>query len=318
MFPTSVIRKLARSEEMFAQSQTFFGTTIQLNGPVDIDAMSVAFDTLLQAHPVLAGHLERGPDGAASNRCRRPRSTLVFGWSRARTRARGHRRMRLDQSVSLANLRLKLVDGGAELTLLHPSQPDGRPTQFGASLRSCSPGTRTRCAPAASIRSSPQPAPEPLEVVLEQRGIRKQSRSGFERFMPAMFAYELPPSTRDTAGGNPDLPHTGSGGRRCRLTEPETAGLDRIQSRPQTEPQRRDSGGYPAGRVAGPRHPEHPDSLPLVPSICDFFSHHRWMRRPAPIRWGWPRISLRSGRTRILQIWQATSSRPSGPTCPTA
>ena len=63
MFPTSVIRKLARSEEMFAQSQTFCGATAQLTGPVDVDAMSVAFDTLLQAHPVLAGHLEPGPDG---------------------------------------------------------------------------------------------------------------------------------------------------------------------------------------------------------------------------------------------------------------
>ena len=72
MFPASEIRKLAPSEEMFAQSQTFFGSTAQLNGPVDIDAMSVAFDTLLQAHPVLGGHLERGPDGAASHRCRRP------------------------------------------------------------------------------------------------------------------------------------------------------------------------------------------------------------------------------------------------------
>jgi len=63
MFPTSVIRKLARSEEMFAQSQTYFGATVVMSGPVDVDAMSVAFDTLLQAHPVLAGHLERGPDG---------------------------------------------------------------------------------------------------------------------------------------------------------------------------------------------------------------------------------------------------------------
>ena len=61
LFPIS--SKLARSEEMFAQSQTFFGGTVQLSGPIDIDAMSVAFDTLLQAHPVLAGHLERGPDG---------------------------------------------------------------------------------------------------------------------------------------------------------------------------------------------------------------------------------------------------------------
>ena len=63
MFPAAVIRKLARSEEMFAQSQTYFGATVLLSGPVDIDAMSAAFEALLQAHPVLAGHLDRGPDG---------------------------------------------------------------------------------------------------------------------------------------------------------------------------------------------------------------------------------------------------------------
>ena len=39
MFSTSVIRKLAPSEEMFAQSQTFFGGTVHLRGPVDVDAM---------------------------------------------------------------------------------------------------------------------------------------------------------------------------------------------------------------------------------------------------------------------------------------
>ena len=126
MFPTSVIRKLARSEEMFAQSQTFFGATVQLSGPVDIDAMSVAFDTLLQAHPVLAGHLERGPDGLhhiVVDDLLHPGIWVVEG---ADTPSSGTARMRLDQAVSLANLRLKLVDGRAELTLYtHHSLTDG-------------------------------------------------------------------------------------------------------------------------------------------------------------------------------------------------
>ena len=56
---------------------------------------------------------------------------------------------------------------------------------------SCFPSTRMRCVPAGGAVVA-QPAPEPLEVVLEQRGIRKQSRSGVERFIPVMFAYELP------------------------------------------------------------------------------------------------------------------------------
>ena len=154
--------------------------------------------------------------------------------------------MRLDQTVSLANLRLKLIDGRAEVTLYtHHSLTDGH-HHMRRSSWSCSPGTRTRCAPARSSPVVAQPAPEPLEVVLEQRGIRKQSRSGFERFMPAMFAYELPPSTRDTAGGNPAFP-TLVPAARCRLTEPETQALIAFSSRAQTEPQRRDSGGYLAG-----------------------------------------------------------------------
>ena len=63
MFPSSVIRKLARSEEMFAETHNFVGLGAHVKGPVDIDALSAAFDALLEAHPVLAGRLERGPDG---------------------------------------------------------------------------------------------------------------------------------------------------------------------------------------------------------------------------------------------------------------
>jgi len=63
MFSTSVIRKLAPSEEMFAQSQTFFACTVHLRGPVDVEALGLAFDMLLQAHAVLAGHLDKRPDG---------------------------------------------------------------------------------------------------------------------------------------------------------------------------------------------------------------------------------------------------------------
>ena len=51
-----------------------------------------------------------------------------------------------------------------------------------------------------------QPAPEPIEAVLAERGIQKQKRSGIERFMPAMFAYDLPPSRRATTGVKPASP----------------------------------------------------------------------------------------------------------------
>ena len=123
-FPTSVIRKLAQSEEMFAQSQTYFGGTVHLSGPVDIDALSVAFDTLLQAHPVLAGHLERGPDGLHQivvDDLLHPGIWVVE--EEDRTSAM----MRLDQAASLVNLRVKLTDGRTEVTLYtHHSMTDGQ------------------------------------------------------------------------------------------------------------------------------------------------------------------------------------------------
>jgi hypothetical protein len=63
MFPSSAIRKLARSEEMFADTHNFVGLGAHAAGPIDIDALAAAFDALLEAHPVLGGHLERGQDG---------------------------------------------------------------------------------------------------------------------------------------------------------------------------------------------------------------------------------------------------------------
>ena len=50
MFPSSGIRKLARSEEMFAETHNFIGLAAHVKGPMDADALSDAFDALLQAH----------------------------------------------------------------------------------------------------------------------------------------------------------------------------------------------------------------------------------------------------------------------------
>jgi hypothetical protein len=216
MFPTSVIRKLAPSEEMFAQSQTFFGGTVHLSGPVDVDAMSLAFDTLLRAHPVFAGHLEKGPDGLHHIAV----DELLHQGIWVVDREGPSSRMRLDQGAALANLALKVADGGAELTLYtHHCLTDGQ-HHLGLLWELFTWYTDAVCT--GSIEPvEAQPAPEPLEVVLEKRGIGKQSRSGFERLMEAMFAYELAPSERSTAGGNPTVP-TRVPYASCRLTEQET------------------------------------------------------------------------------------------------
>ena len=54
MFPSSGIRKLARSEEMFAETQNFVGLAAHVRGTVDVDALSEAFDALLAEHGVQA------------------------------------------------------------------------------------------------------------------------------------------------------------------------------------------------------------------------------------------------------------------------
>ena len=48
--------------------------------------------------------------------------------------------------------------------------------------------------------------PQSLEAVLAERGIQKQKRSGVERFLPAIFAHDLPPSRRATTDVKPPSP----------------------------------------------------------------------------------------------------------------
>jgi hypothetical protein len=223
-FPTSVIRKLARSEEGFAQTKTFHGLTISLRGPVDADAVSLAFDTLLQAHPVLAGHLEVGPDGRhqiVADDFAHPGIWVTDGDDGP---SGASAEMQLDQRVALVNLRLKIGDGDAELTLYsHHSMADGA-HQFRLLEELLSWYTDAVCTGAIEP-IDPEPAPAPLEALLEERGIQKQRRSGFERFMPAMFAYDVPVARNGATRANLGLPvHIPVA--RCSLTREETHRLD--------------------------------------------------------------------------------------------
>jgi len=124
MFDSMVIRKLARSEEMFAETHNFVGLGAHLKGPVDVDALSAAFDALLEAHPVLAGHLERGPDGRHQivvDDLVHPGTEVV-----KLDDAAAEPPIHLDQSESLAQLRLTIRDGQAQPTLyIHHSLADG-------------------------------------------------------------------------------------------------------------------------------------------------------------------------------------------------
>ena len=203
MFPSSGIRKLARSEEMFAETHNFIGLAAHVEGPMDVEALSDAFDLLLQAHPVLGGHLEQLPDGKweivlddlmhegielvelSADEAAPP---LVF-----------------DQGVSLVHLRLTVRDGLAQPTLyIHHSLADGH-HQFSLVEELFS--TYTDLVTTGSTQPvKVHPAPEPLEVILADRGVEKRTRSGLERLLAAMFAYDLPPSRRAPSDVNPTTP----------------------------------------------------------------------------------------------------------------
>jgi hypothetical protein len=219
VFPTSAIRNLARSEEMFAETHNFVGLTAHMKGPVDIDAMSAAFDALLEAHPVLAGHLERLPDGRHQivvDDLLHPGMDVV----ELDDPAAESPRMHLDQGEALIHLRLTIRDGQAEPTLyIHHCVADGHHqfTFIEELFSSYTDLVRTGSLPSVTV----QPAPVSLEVTLAERGVAQQKRSGLERFMPAMFAHALPPSRRATADVRPGLPMRVPVAR-CRLTERET------------------------------------------------------------------------------------------------
>ncbi|MDT5170172.1 MAG: phenolphthiocerol/phthiocerol/phthiodiolone dimycocerosyl transferase [Mycobacterium sp.] len=222
MFSSSVIRKLSRSEEIFAETESFVGLGADIKGHIDSDALSAAFDALLEAHPVLGAHLERGPDGRhqlAVDDLLHPGIEVV----QIDDPAAESPLVRLNQSESLIQLRLDLRGREAQLTLyVHHSLADGH-HEFSLVEELLSYYTDLIC----TGRIAPvtvQPAPDALEVVLAQRGIQKQRRSGLERFMPAMFAYDLPPSRRAGSAVKPSAPvRVPMAG--CQLSERETRDL---------------------------------------------------------------------------------------------
>ncbi|MCV7230129.1 phthiocerol/phthiodiolone dimycocerosyl transferase family protein [Mycolicibacterium komossense] len=218
MFGALPIRYLSRTEEIFAQGRNFIGITLRLGGRIDVSALSEAFDTLLQAHPVLAGQLEPAADG---------RHQIVVDdylhpgiWLEKEDPAAAERMP--DQSVALVNLRVKLGDERSEVTLYtHHAMADAH-HQF-ALLEQLF-GWYTDLVAGGEIGPvKADPTPLPLEAVLEQRGVEMGKRSGLERMFPAMFAYELPPSRRNQDGGEP-LPVRVPAAE-CRLSRQETRDL---------------------------------------------------------------------------------------------
>ncbi|KUI38240.1 acyltransferase [Mycobacterium sp. IS-1496] len=222
MFSASVIRKLAPSEEFFAETQTFTSVTVYLEGVLDVDAMSTAFDVLLEMYPVYAGHLEQGAD----RRFQIVTDDLLHAgmWTVEGDDDRSPH-MRLDQSVSLLNLLVRTGAGRAELTLfVHHSLADGHHIAglFFELFTRYTELVKTGDIGPVDV----QQAPDSVETVLAQRGIQKLRRSGLDRFIPAMFAYELPP--RRSSGLEQPTEPVAVPASRGRLTKDETTALVRF------------------------------------------------------------------------------------------
>ncbi|MBJ7339974.1 acyltransferase [Mycolicibacterium sp.] len=219
MFGSTPIRHLTPSEEFYAQAENFIGMTLTLHGPVDAGAMRQAFDALLQAHPAHAGHLDRpGADG---------RHQIMVDdvepegmWLEKIDETPSQRLP--DQLEALLNLRLRLGTERSELTLYtHHALADAH-HQF-ALLEKLF-GWYTDVVTGVGVGPiATEPIPESLETVLAERGIDKLQRFGLERYLPAMFAYELPPSHRNAGGVGTRSARVPSA--TCRLTRRESQDL---------------------------------------------------------------------------------------------
>lgn len=221
MFGSTPIRHLSASEEFYATAENFIGLVVTLRGPVNVAAMAEAFETLLRVHPAHAGHLEKGADG---------RHQIMVDdyehegmWLEKAGDEAAQRQP--DQSVALLNLRLKPGPDRCELTLYtHHALADGH-HQF-ALLEKLF-GWYTDIVTGAEVgRVKAEPIPVALEDVLAERGIEKLPRFGLERFLPAMFAYELPPSKRNAGRVGPQSVRVPS--HTCRLTRQQTQDLAAI------------------------------------------------------------------------------------------
>lgn len=222
MFPSSVVRTLANSEEMLAETHNFVGLGAHVRGPVDIAALSAAFDALLEGHPVLCARIERGPDGrhqiVADDLM--PPSIEVVELADPADEPPG---LHFDQGEALVHLRVTVRDGQAQPTLyVHHSIADGH-HMYSLIEELLSYYTDLVCQ--GRIRQVVvHPAPVSIETALADRGIHKQHRSGIERFMPAMFAHDLPPSRRATTRAKPAQPLLVPMVS-CRLGEQDTADI---------------------------------------------------------------------------------------------
>lgn len=203
-FATSVIRKLASSEEMMAETQNFVGLSAHITGDIDVDALSDAYDALLDAHPILTAHLERLPDGGhqfVTDDFVPDGIEVIELAGPDDVPPEPH----FDQYQALVGFRVVVRGAQVQPTLyVHHAVADGH--HMYALIEELLSFYTDLMATGRIGDVAAEPAPASIEAVLADRGIEKQKRSGIERFMPAMFAYDLPPTRRSATGDAPVSP----------------------------------------------------------------------------------------------------------------
>ncbi|MGQ4596349.1 phthiocerol/phthiodiolone dimycocerosyl transferase family protein [Nocardia sp. R6R-6] len=221
MTTATVIRPLAPSEEIFANSEVLVGYSIRVAGRLDLTALSAAFEAVVRARPILGARLESDGHGRhllLESTGAPPEISVADGDPEELLTG-----ARLDQRRALAALCVVRdgINAGVTLVTHHSIADAYHSLAVFAELWSCY-TELTR----GHLPDLPQHGfPKPVEDLLRERCVEK------------IDAPALPPRPVDVAQINsgpddPDylLPHTA----RCRLTRDQTAALVELGHREKT------------------------------------------------------------------------------------
>ncbi|MFR9751726.1 phthiocerol/phthiodiolone dimycocerosyl transferase family protein [Nocardia sp. 004] len=221
MTAATVIRPLAPSEAIFANSEVLVGYSIRVAGRLDLAALSAAFTAVVAAHPILGARLE--PDGPGRHLLLEspgapPEISIAEGDPELLLTG-----AQLDQRRALGTLCVVRDGDTAGVTLVtHHSIADASHSlALLAELCSC----YTDLVQGRAPELEPHGFPSSVEDLLPARGIEKID-------IPAMPPRSPGIARIDSAPSDPDylIPRTA----RCRLTTAQTAALIELGHRENT------------------------------------------------------------------------------------
>ncbi|MEU2178104.1 hypothetical protein ABZ552_28155 [Nocardia sp. NPDC019219] len=219
MTAATVIRPLAPSEGIFANSEVLVGYSLRVAGRLDLAALSAAFEAVARSRPILGAHLE--PDGHGGHLLLEsagatPEMTVADGDPEQLLTG-----ARLDQRTALAALCVVRDGATAGVTLVtHHSVADAyHSLAVFAELWSC----YTDLVRSRPLELPPPGFPRSVEDLLHERGVRKIETAAAPP-RPAARAYCGPEDPEYL------VPRTA----RCRLTRTQTAALVELGHRENT------------------------------------------------------------------------------------